>query len=165
MYYVGFLQFHKTCFYHVHTQGCHGRFLAGKKATVAATSLACCCCYHRFLFLKIQPRTKPWLPCLLWRTWYISWNICKVIAYQAMHLLWITSLFARLKNPKEAKGKTEVPHLCAKKQTFLCLLLFSSFSSSLFIHGSGINLVKLPPYSCFVYLLTRPALDSSVKTF
>ena len=23
----------------------------------------------RFLFLKIQPRTKPWMPCLLWQPW------------------------------------------------------------------------------------------------
>ena len=33
-------------------QGRHGRFLAGKTATVAATSLACRCCCHQVLFCK-----------------------------------------------------------------------------------------------------------------
>ena len=47
--------------------GRHSRFLAGKDAIVAATSSACRRCRHLFLFLKIQPRTRPWLPCLLWR--------------------------------------------------------------------------------------------------
>ena len=54
-------------------QGRHGRFLAGKDAIVVATSPArrryhCC-----FLFLKIPPRTKPWLPwlpCLPWLPWF-----------------------------------------------------------------------------------------------
>jgi hypothetical protein len=48
-------------------QGRHGRFLSGKDAIVAATSLVCRCCPCHFLFLKIQPRTKPWLPCLQWQ--------------------------------------------------------------------------------------------------
>jgi hypothetical protein len=50
-------------------QGRHGRVLAGKDAIVVATSPSRIHCY--FLFLKIQPRTKPWLPCLPWRPWYI----------------------------------------------------------------------------------------------
>ena len=41
-----------------------GQFRA---AIVAATSPARCRLCHHFLFLKIQPRTKPWLPCLPWR--------------------------------------------------------------------------------------------------
>ena len=45
-------------------QGRHSRFVAGKDAIVAITSLVRRCC---FLFLKILPRTKPWLPCLPWR--------------------------------------------------------------------------------------------------
>ena len=46
----------------------HGGFLAGKESIVAATSPTCRCrCHRHFLFLKIQPRTKPWLPCLPWR--------------------------------------------------------------------------------------------------
>jgi hypothetical protein len=49
-------------------QGRHDRFLAGKDAIllVVATSPACNRWRHHFLFLKIQPRTKPWLPCFLW---------------------------------------------------------------------------------------------------
>ena len=61
-------------------QSRHGRFLAGKDAIVEATSLpfhcpfcGCHrCCRHpcRFLLLKIQLRTMPWLPCLPWRPWF-----------------------------------------------------------------------------------------------
>ena len=52
-------------------QGRHGRFLAGKDAIVVATSPACRHFCRCFLFLKIQPRTKPWLPWLpLQITWY-----------------------------------------------------------------------------------------------
>ena len=43
-------------------QGCHGRFLAGKTATVAATSPVrrpCC-----LLFCKIQARPQSWWSCL-----------------------------------------------------------------------------------------------------
>ena len=46
-------------------QGRHSRFLVGKDTIVVATSPVRRHC--RFLFLKIQPRTKPWLPCLPWQ--------------------------------------------------------------------------------------------------
>ena len=41
---------------------CHSRFLAGKDAIVALLH-----CSQHFLFLKICPRTKTWLPCLPWQ--------------------------------------------------------------------------------------------------
>ena len=42
-------------------QGRHSRFLAGKNAIVAATSLVLHSCCRRFLFFKIHPRTRqPW---------------------------------------------------------------------------------------------------------
>ena len=65
------------CICGIHWMQCrHYRFLAGKDAIVAATLPACRHCCHCFLFLKIQPRTKPWLPCLLWRPWSKStWKI------------------------------------------------------------------------------------------
>ena len=48
--------------------GRHSRFLAGRDAIVVATSpVGCHRCRHHFLFLKIQPRTEPWPPCLPWR--------------------------------------------------------------------------------------------------
>ena len=56
--------------------GRHGRFLAGKEAIVAATSPRWCC-RSGFLFLKIQPRTKPWRSCLPWWPWFIY--ICNEI--------------------------------------------------------------------------------------
>ena len=40
--------------------------LAGKDALVAATSPVHGYCHCCFLFLKIQPGTKPWLPCFPW---------------------------------------------------------------------------------------------------
>ena len=54
-------------------QGRHSRFLAGMDATVTATSPARHHCFHRFLFLKIQPWTKLWLPCLPWWLWSKEW--------------------------------------------------------------------------------------------
>ena len=60
--------FSQKCF----TQGRHGNFFGGKDAIVAPTSLAHHCCRRHVLFPKIQPRTKPWLPCLLWRPCYVS---------------------------------------------------------------------------------------------
>ena len=61
-------------FYKVRSnQGRHGRFLAGKDAIVAATSQARCG-HH---FLKIQPRTKPWLPWLSCFPWRPSKRLCK----------------------------------------------------------------------------------------
>ena len=53
-------------------QGRHGIFLADKDAIVASTSPGHCCYGHRLLLIKIQPRTKPWLPCLLWRLWFVD---------------------------------------------------------------------------------------------
>ena len=49
-----------------------------QKVIVAATSQACC--RWCFLFLKIQPRTKPCLPCFQWRPWILieplkPWNL------------------------------------------------------------------------------------------
>ena len=62
----------------------HGRFLAGKDTIVAATSPVRRLCRLHFLFLKIQPRTKPWLPCLplrpwCWLQWYFVIKIVLVI--------------------------------------------------------------------------------------
>ena len=61
-------------------QGRHCRFLAGKDAIVAATSPArhhCRCC---FVFLKIQRRTKSWLPYLPWRP-YIGLDESQLYQY------------------------------------------------------------------------------------
>ena len=61
--------------------------MAGKDTIVAATSLARRSYRTCFLFLKIQPRTKPWLLCLPWRP-YFSWQwfgvqiLCKIILWQ-----------------------------------------------------------------------------------
>ena len=45
-------------------QGRQDRFLVGKDAIVAVNSSADFHFHRRILFLKIQQRTKPWLPCL-----------------------------------------------------------------------------------------------------
>ena len=71
-------------------QGRHGRFLAGKDAIVVATSPACRRC---FLFLKIQLRTKPWLPCLPWLPCNYMlclewWNTTKVFKHLTKCLLY-----------------------------------------------------------------------------
>ena len=63
-------------------QGCHGRCFAGKDAIVAATSQERLRlrCRLRIQFLKIQPRTKPWLSFLSWWPWVhtLSTQVCCV---------------------------------------------------------------------------------------
>ena len=50
-------------------QGHHGQFLLGKAATVVTTSAVCRHCHRRFLFCKIQARSRSWGSCQPWRPW------------------------------------------------------------------------------------------------